>query len=579
MKRVDLYKFLGKWVLRSYPDDRGRPLMLGAGKATAPAALAPEALRAVLDSDCCELLRRPTMGLNLAAASVDCAALFAPILQEKLETVMPKIVAESFLDKVRFLNLARNVDRSLAETPEQCKSFLKKVRHMVRDHGDDLAAAAEAAAGLFLGLISILEVAAVSTDLRAWAKGVPERKKQSKHLQAWLQDPEDESKLFAAVAKSIKEDGKNETRVRRFGDLLAEPQEDSSSSPVVRSTSADSESGSSSPPRKSKKKRVTGKKAKKSKPQKKKKASKRRQQDSSSQSASAPAASRPSSQESEPAKKKRKHSPSVGGPKSKKTKKRSPTPSEDGSNEQPRTKCAAAASNLLSAWPLSQLQVFEEKAAQQATAAGAAGLEVEQRLALTKELPAEIRKLVWERAGLLPTTDEDEVLKANAERLLQHTVNMVKEVRLAWVQAAVQEDKKKGNVAVLSDDRLFRQLLTEKLPEDERAAWEAALKGDSPATLSARAELLRGLWSDRDVLSNYNQALSFVEKYATKEPKKEEAQRLVGLVPSHIAVAFGLPGTEKFKHQKPSNWKSYCSVAFSLAWQIFKAHVDLSVDA
>ena len=30
VKRVDLYKFLGKWILRSYRDERGRPLMLGA---------------------------------------------------------------------------------------------------------------------------------------------------------------------------------------------------------------------------------------------------------------------------------------------------------------------------------------------------------------------------------------------------------------------------------------------------------------------------------------------------------------------------------------------------------------------
>eukprot|EP00435_Cladocopium_sp_Y103_P007050 s1814_g2.t1 len=42
-----------------------------------------------------------------------------------------------------------------------------------------------------------------------------------------------------------------------------------------------------------------------------------------------------------------------------------------------------------------------------------------------KVCAAEIRKLVWERAGLMPTTEDDAVLKASAERLLQHTVNMV----------------------------------------------------------------------------------------------------------------------------------------------------------
>lgn len=60
--------------------------------------------------------------------------------------------------------------------------------------------------------MGILEVAAVSQDMRSWAKAVPERKKQSKHLQACLHDPEDDTKFFAAIAKSIKEDGKNEAR-------------------------------------------------------------------------------------------------------------------------------------------------------------------------------------------------------------------------------------------------------------------------------------------------------------------------------------------------------------------------------
>ena len=90
---------------------------------TVQAALEPEALRAVLDADCCELLRRPTMGLNLAAASMDCASLFGPVLQEKLEGILPKLNSENFLEKVHFLNLARSVEPSPEQAPEQCKSF------------------------------------------------------------------------------------------------------------------------------------------------------------------------------------------------------------------------------------------------------------------------------------------------------------------------------------------------------------------------------------------------------------------------------------------------------------------------
>ena len=197
------------------------------------------------------------------------------------------------------------------------------------------------------------------------------------------------------------------------------------------------------------------------------------------------------------------------------------------------------------------------------TAADSAALDVEQKLALTRNLPEEIRKMVWERAGLLPTTAEDEVLKANAARLVQHTADMVKEVRLAWVQAAVQEDKKKANVSILSEERLFGTLKTEKLPEADRQAWEAALKGDSPAQVAARAALLRDLWSDSEVLSKYDQALTWAEKFAQKEPKKEDALLLLSLVPPEVSVAFGLPAA-KFKNQKPANWKSYCSIAIHL---------------
>ncbi|CAE7245390.1 unnamed protein product [Symbiodinium sp. CCMP2592] len=559
VKRVDLYKFLGKWMLRSYPDERGRPLMLGAKKSTAQAALEPEALRAILDADCCELLRRPTMGLNLAAASIDCAALLGPVLQEKMDSLLPKVTSENFLDKVQFLNLARNVDRNPEDVPEQCKSLLKKVKHLVRDHGEDLAAAAEAAAGVFLGLMSILEVAAVSKDMRAWAKGVPERRKQSKHLQAWLQDPDDEDKFLAAVAKAVKEDNKNTTRARRFGEFEMQAEDTSSSLTLL---SSQDDSPSSSVLRASKKKRGKGKKQTKAKTSKKAKKSKQRKEASSSQDA----ASQPSSRETEPAPKKRRPSARASGSKVKKARAGISVESESADSQQLQGQLAGK--DLCKTWSLSELQAFEEMAAQQVTAADNAVLEADQRLAVSKALPAELRRMVWERAGLLPSTENEEVLKANAERLVKHTFQMVKEVRLAWVQAAVQEDNKKTNIALLPEDKLFHQVLTEKLPQRKTE--------DSPESLHSRAVLLKGLWDADAAVANYNKALTFAEAFDTKEPKKDKALDLVNLIPTTVAAAFGLPPSEKFERQKPANWKSYCSVAFTLSWHIFKSHADLS---
>ena len=320
VKKVDLYKFLGKWLLRSYPDGHGKPLMLG--QKTAAQALAPEALRGILDAECCELLRRPTMGINLSAASVDGASLFLPVLQEKLEELAPKLQEEGFVEKFQFMNLAREVDRDPADAPEMCKRYLKQVKRLVRDHGETLASAAEPAAAVYLGLISLLETAAVGSDLCSWAKSVPERKKQSKHLQAWLQGPASEEKFLAAMARNVKDDLKDDTRRRRFGDVEAMAAQDSSSSPVVGSTPPDSSSQDTAAPRKSSKK-GKAKKSKKSKDQKKKKAAKQKAEASESEVSGTAAASEPNSQESEPAgKKKRKHSAAGSGSKAAEKQKR-----------------------------------------------------------------------------------------------------------------------------------------------------------------------------------------------------------------------------------------------------------------
>ena len=255
VKRVDLYKFLGKWLLRSYPDETGRPLM------SPPDALQPARLRTTLDSSCSELLRRPLMGINLAAASVDGFTVFAEGLETQLQQLRGVLEAEPFLGAVRHLNLCRAVERDPAEGENACKAFLRGIRHIARDHGDSLAAAAEAAAAVYLALMSILEVAAVSGDFKAWAKEVPERTKHSKHLQAWLKDPEAGDKLYRAVAKWLKDDPeKNPGRRKRFGDLAAAAA--SSSVSLSDSHEASTDSSASKHKKKQKKCKKRGKRAK-----------------------------------------------------------------------------------------------------------------------------------------------------------------------------------------------------------------------------------------------------------------------------------------------------------------------------
>lgn len=90
-------------------------------------------------------------------------------------------------------------------------------------------------------------------------------------------------------------------------------------------------------------------------------------------------------------------------------------------------------------WSLAELEKFEQLAAAQMTAADTAVLTVDEKLALTEELPREVRALVWERCGLRPTAS-DLILRENASRLRDHTLAIVKEARLAWVETAVRMD-------------------------------------------------------------------------------------------------------------------------------------------
>lgn len=174
---------------------------------------------------------------------------------------------------------------------------------------------------------------------------------------------------------------------------------------------------------------------------------------------------------------------------------------------------------------------------------------------------------------------DDAVLKGNAEHLAQHTVDMVRQVRLAWVQAAVQEDEQaQQNIALLSDEAFFKKLQLTALSEEDQTAWSAALKGNSEECRSARGGLLKKGWAVDAVVEVYNAALDFGTKHAKKEAKREDVQKFLDNFPAPLREAWGLPVKDKLQKQRPAGWKSYCSVAYTLAWNIFKAHVNSSME-
>ena len=75
---MDLYKFYGKWILRSHPDAKGRMLFSNDKKASV--SITSDYVFKQLDGDCSERLRRPAMGLVLQFAVLQFAVLHFAVL-------------------------------------------------------------------------------------------------------------------------------------------------------------------------------------------------------------------------------------------------------------------------------------------------------------------------------------------------------------------------------------------------------------------------------------------------------------------------------------------------------------------
>lgn len=252
VKRVDLYKWLGKWSLRSYPDSIGRPLFQNA----AAALSSPDAVRAMLDADCSETIRRPAMGVNLAAASIDAANLFVPALEANLPKW--KEVLEEWAEPVKYMNLSRDMERTKEENISKAEAFLKKARAQARGKLKEIAAVCEASASIYLASMAVLEVSSVASDLEWWASKVPEEKKQSKQIRKWIKDPNDKQKLYQALAAAVKADAKDQSRRRNFGQFEDAKADSSSEDSSEEEEDAASSSSSDSDDKKGKRKKNKG---------------------------------------------------------------------------------------------------------------------------------------------------------------------------------------------------------------------------------------------------------------------------------------------------------------------------------
>ena len=137
--------------------------------------------------------------------------------------------------------------------------------------------------------------------------------------------------------------------------------------------------------------------------------------------------------------------------------------------------------------------------------------------------------------------------------------DMVREVRLAWIDAAVTADRT-DKVRVLPEEEFWGKWSTKTMTKEEKK------------------ETLLKIWPQADLHRFYNEALDFAKAHRKKEPKREEAQTLLGRYNDDTCRLFQLPPQKKFEKLRPAGWPAYCSAAVTLSWLIFKAHVDRAAD-
>lgn len=197
-----------KAMVRAFPDESG--CMLKTGGKSVKKALAPGQLRDRLDSDSSELIRRPGMGLNLAAASIS-AGLEVLNLGEDMGPQLGLTQLMEFLAQHTDLEeLLKKAQKDYKGDPANLAQDIAKLFSLLagpEDNSDDLGKAlvklADGSSRLFAFAMAASEIRALINKQKAWSKLVPEVEKQAPGIRRWVAEPSDES-LCEGLAQSLK---------------------------------------------------------------------------------------------------------------------------------------------------------------------------------------------------------------------------------------------------------------------------------------------------------------------------------------------------------------------------------------
>ena len=197
-----------KAMVRAFPDESG--CMLKTGGRSVKKALAPGQFRDRLDSDSSELVRRPGMGLNLAAASMSAGLEVLDLGDDMTAQLGLKSLLDFVAKHDDLGELLKKAQKDYkGDGSDLAQSIAKLFSHLAgpEDESDDLGKAlvklADGSSRLFAFAIAASEIRALINKQKAWSKMVPELDKQAPGVRRWVAEPSDES-LCEGLAQSLR---------------------------------------------------------------------------------------------------------------------------------------------------------------------------------------------------------------------------------------------------------------------------------------------------------------------------------------------------------------------------------------
>ena len=202
---VAKYMYFAKHTLAPYPDEDGSALYVGDYEDEG-ALLDPAAVLRTRNSNNCEMLRRPGMGLSLSAASIDVGlkALKKLSALKKLKKAISSDEGEALRKACKTLNIGKNGKAKRSEVQKAVKIY---ANHMTKatdpEFHDALVGVASLSSKIYLAVMAMLEHRALFQKRKAWAKKMHAGDKQPDTMKAWTKEPGADDKLEAALVDAF----------------------------------------------------------------------------------------------------------------------------------------------------------------------------------------------------------------------------------------------------------------------------------------------------------------------------------------------------------------------------------------